>query len=211
MADQEGDETDKDAVEQLALGGEGAGHIVGRHKDGTEQKAAGHALDQSGVGAAGVQRGQHKDGRHDGDGDSGLNGAGGNQIGKAQQDRQHADLAHHAAVEAKEDVQQVQAGLVGHGQRRGGGQRINGHVGIDIGGHAGGKAEEQHDTAHQRGVGKVVAKAAEELLRDDDGHKGADHGDPERHAHGHVQRQNDAGDNGRQIPRRVRLFQQHFI
>ena len=46
------------------------------------------------------------------------------------------------------------------------------------------------------GFGKVVAKAAEQLFRDDDGDERADNGDPERHAHGHVQRQNDAGDNG---------------
>ena len=98
--------------------------------------------------------------------------------------------------------------LVGHGQRRGGGQRVNGHVGVDVGGHAGGEAEEQHDTAHQRGVGEVVAKAAEQLFRDDDGDERADNGDPERHAHGHVQRQNDAGDNGGQVAHGVGLFQQ---
>ena len=211
VADEEGDEADKHAVEQLALGGERAGHVVRRHKDSTEQKTAGHTLDQGGVGTAGVERSQHKDRGNDGHGDGGLDGPGGNQIGEAQQDGQHADLAHHAAVEAQKDVQQGQRGLVGHGQRRGGGQRVNGHVGVDIGSHAGGEAKEQHDTAHQCGVGEVVANPAEQLLRDDDGDERADNGDPERHAHGHVQRQNDAGDNGGQVAHGVGLFQQLFI
>ena len=212
MADEEGDKADENAIEQLALSGERAGHVVGRHKDRAEQQAAGHALDQGSVGVAGVQGGQDKDGGHDGDGDGGLDGLCGNQVGKAQQDGQHANLAHHAAVQAQEHIQQADGMAVyTGGQRRGGSQGIYGHIRVDVGGHAGGKAQKQHDTADQRGVGKVITQAAEQLLGDNDGHERTDNGDPDGHANGHVQRQDDAGDNGRQIPYRIGFVEQTLI
>ena len=83
---------------------------------------------------------------------------------------------------------------------------VNGHVGVDVGSHAEVKPRNSTIRPTSAGVGEVVAKAAEQLLRDDDGDERADNGDPERHAHGHVQRQNDAGDNGGQVAHGVGLF-----
>ena len=67
------------------------------------------------VGAAGVEGRQHEHGRHDGDRDRGLDGLSGNEIGKAKQNCQYADLTHHAAMQTQEHIQQGQARLVRHG------------------------------------------------------------------------------------------------
>ena len=141
-----------------------------------------------------------------------MDGAAGQQNGKAGKNGQHADLTQHTAVEAQEHVQQVDiAQLTAQRQRRGGSQRVNAHVGVDVGGHAGGKAQEQDDTPDQCGVGEVVAQAAEQLLGDHDGDKRADNGDPQRHTYGHVQRKDHARDHGGQILDRDGLVQEHLI
>ena len=141
-----------------------------------------------------------------------MDGAAGQQNGKAGKDRQHADLAQHTAVEAQEHMQQVYAAqLTAERQRRGGSQRVNAHIRVDVGGHTGGKAQEQDDTPDQRGVGEVVAQAAEQLLGDHDGDKRADNGDPQRHTHRHIQRKNHTGDHGGQVLDRDGLVQKHLV
>ncbi len=74
--------------------------------------------------------------------------------------------------------------------------------------HSAGKADKQHDTAHQSGVRKVHADAAEQLLDNDDGNEVADEELTDGHTHGHVHGEDDAGDHSGQIADGVFLLQQ---
>ena len=89
--------------------------------------------------------------------------------------------------------------LSGHTQRSGGSQSIDAVVGEHIGGHGTGVAQSHGDTANDSGVGEVVAHAAKQLLDDDDSHEGADNGHPPGQAGGHVEGQQQAGNNGGEI------------
>ena len=82
--------------------------------------------------------------------------------------------------------------------------------GEDPGRHGLGEREEQHDAAHERGVGKVLADAAEELLDRDDGDQTAEHGLPQRDGHRQVVGQNHARHHGGQIIDRGGLVAELF-
>ena len=111
-------------------------------------------------------------------------------------------------MDAHEQIQQAQLGLVGHSQRGSAGQLVHGCIREHPVVHGACKADEQHNAAHQSGVGKVHADAAEQLLDDDDGHQITDDELADGHAHGHVHSQNDAGDDGRQVADGVGLLEQ---
>ena len=145
---------------------------------------------------------------HIAQGNGGADGLGDDQIDKAQQDGQGAGLAQDAAVDAHEQVEQVQAAGVSHLQGGGAGQLVHRRVGVDPGVHLGGKADEQDDAAHQGGVGKVHADAAEQLLGDDDGRHAAHRYLAQRHPDGDVHGQDDAGDHGGQVADGVGPFEQ---
>ena len=109
VTDQEGDQTDEHAIEQLALGGERAGHIVGRHEHGAEQQAAGHAVQQGNVRVTGSQQGQNIHSANDGNRDGELDGVGKQQISQAQQNGDHTGFAHHAAMDAQQHIHKADA------------------------------------------------------------------------------------------------------
>ena len=122
--------------------------------------------------------------------------------------RQCAGLAQNAAVDAHEEVQQTQFVGVSHSQRSSGGQLIDRCIREHPVVHSAGKADEQHDTAHQSGVREVHADAAEQLLDHDDGHEVADEQLTDGHTHRHVHGEDDAGDDGGQIADGVCFLQQ---
>ena len=109
------------------------------------------------------------DSNSSGDGDA--DGLGGHHINQAQHDGQSAGLAQNTAVHAHEQIQQAQLAGVSHSQRGSAGQLVNRCIGEHPIVHGTGKADEQHDTAHQCRVCKVHANAAEQLLDHDDGNQ----------------------------------------
>ena len=109
---------------------------------------------------------------------------------------------------AHEQIQQAQLAGVSHSQRGSAGQLVNRCIGEHPIVHGTGKADEQHDTAHQCRVCKVHADAAEQLLDHNDGNQVADDELADGHAHGHVHGQNDAGDHSGQVADGVCLLQQ---
>ena len=143
-------------------------------------------------------------GSRDGDAD----GLGSHQIDKTQHDSQCAGLAQHTAVDAHEQIQQAQLGRICHSQRGSLGQLIHRCIREHPLIHGTGKADEQHDTAHQSGVCKVHANAAEQLLDNDDSHQIADDQLTDGHSHGHVHGKNDAGDHSGQVADGVCTLQQ---
>ena len=111
-------------------------------------------------------------------------------------------------MHAHEQVQQAQLGGVSHFQRGSAGELIHGCIRVDPGVHLAGKADEQEDTAHQSGVGKVHADAAEQLLDHDDGDEIAHDELANGHPHGDVQGQDDARDHSGQIADGIGLLEQ---
>ena len=84
-------------------------------------------------------------------------------------------------------------------------QRIARHQrsGKEVAGHPGREGYRQGDPAHNGGVGKVAADAAEELLHHKDRRNGADHGKVQGHGGGQVEGQQQSRDHRGQIPHRV--------
>ena len=143
-----------------------------------------------------------------GGGDGDADGLGDDEVDQAQHDGQSAGLAQNAAMDAHEEVQQAQLVGVSHGQRGRGGQLIDSCIREHPLVHRAGEADEQHDTAHQSGVRKVHADAAEQLLDHDDGHEVADEQLTDGHPHRHIQGEDDAGDYSRQVADGVCLLHQ---
>ena len=93
----------------------------------------------------------------------------------------------------------VRAHLPGHGQGGGGGEGVNVVHRMGVVGHGPGKAHGHGDTAHDGGVGEVVAQAAEELLDHHNGDEGAHNGHPPGEGGGHIEGQQHAGDHGGEV------------
>ena len=152
------------------------------------------------MGSSPRYQGQHRHGGQIGHGDGGADDLGADEEEAAHQNGDGAGLAQHAAVGTQQQGQvAVRAHLPGHGQGGGGGEGVNVVHRMGVVGHGPGKAHGHGDTAHDGGVGEVVAQAAEELLDHHDGDEGAHNGHPPGEGGGHIEGQQHAGDHGREV------------
>ena len=209
-----------DTEHQLAQLIDGRGGIIRSHKDRAQQQAAAQKL-VGGIGQVpvGENEHQHAHGADEAHRNDEADHAADEQVNEAQQQRHGANLADAAAPHAEQHLQQrgqlfaVRKGcelrgniacavyaakhLAGEGRCGGNGvQRLGGSKVR----HGFGKGYQQHDARRNGGVRKVLADAAEQLLYDNDGHKGTDRAHPQRYGNGQVIGQQQAGDHGAQVP-----------
>ena len=177
-----------DAEDHLALGGVGAGHIVGRHEEGAQEQTAGKNLtehpgeDVDAFGRPGEHQGQNSHRDDVRGGNPNPDHALGDQVDSADEQCDGGNLTHAAADVPDEHIQHRGLGNdaalhVVHGQGGCTGNRVccreDGSPVLFAGQHPGGHghriAQHQECTASQCGVQEVGAQAAEELLDNHDG------------------------------------------
>ena len=219
VTDDDGEHTNGDTIDELALGGHGRRHVVGSHEDGTEHETT-REDDANGVGIAWISQ-MHdacKDEYRADDGDGNVPGDDllPQHVCQAQQECQATDFTQgtgSSGMVTDEEVERrrqllEQAGIAILDGGLHDVERSGTGLGIKIAGeltshgprrHLRGESHQQGSTTDKCRIEEVITQSAKGHLTHTDGEQRTDDDDPDGEVAGQVETEQQTGEDGRTV------------